>query len=63
MAVQHIPWISPDQYLDQEELSPTRQIYSAGVVTAVAGGSLAHGVLAMNLGAELRAVLRGAFED
>jgi Uma2 family endonuclease len=59
MAVRHIPWISPDQYLDQEEMSSTRHMYCAGVVTAMAGGSLAHGMLAMNLGAELRAALRG----
>jgi Uma2 family endonuclease len=59
MALQHVPWISPDEYLDQEELSPTRHMYFAGVVTAMAGGSLNHGLLAMNLGAELRAALRG----
>src|ERR1035438_1411952 len=59
MAVGHIPWISPDQYLDQEEMSSTRHMYCAGAVTAMLGGSLAHGMLAMNLGAELRAALRG----
>jgi Uma2 family endonuclease len=59
MAVRHIPWISPDEYLDQEQMSSTRHMYCAGVVTAMAGGSLAHGMLAMNLGAELRAALRG----
>jgi hypothetical protein len=40
MAVHHVPWISPDDYLDQEELSPTRHMYCGGVVTAMAGGSL-----------------------
>ena len=50
MAVRHIPWISPAQYLDQEEMSSTRHMYCTGVVTAMAGGSLAHGMLAMNLG-------------
>src|ERR1035437_4030234 len=59
MAVRHIPWISPEEYLDQEQVSSTRHMYCAGVVTARAGGSLAHGMLAMNLGAELRAALRG----
>ena len=59
MAVRHIPWISPDEYLDQEQMSSTRHMYCAGVVTAMAGGSLSHGMLAMNLGAELRAALRG----
>src|SRR5437868_6832472 len=59
MPVRDIPWVSPDQYLDQEELSATRHMYSDGVVTARPGESLAHGMLAMNLGAELRAALRG----
>jgi len=59
MAVQHIPWISPDEYLNQEELASTRHMYFDGVVTAMAGGSLAHGALAMNLGAGLHAALRG----
>ena len=38
MPVRHIPWISPDEYLDQEETSSTRHMYRAGVVTAMAGG-------------------------
>jgi len=59
MAVRHIPWISPDQYLDQEELAPIRRVYFAGVVTAMADGSVAHALLAMNLGAGLHAALRG----
>src|SRR5450759_2674629 len=59
MPVRHIPWISPDEYLDQEETSSTRHMYRTGVVTAMAGGSLVHGMLAVNLGAELRAALRG----
>ena len=54
-----MPLISPDDYLDREELSSTRHMYCGGVVTDMAGGSLAHGLLAMNLGAELRAALRG----
>jgi hypothetical protein len=36
MPVRHIPRISPDEYLDQEEMSPTRHMYCAGVVTAIA---------------------------
>ena len=59
MPARHIPWISPDEYLDQEQMSSTRHMYCAGVVTAMAGGSLAHGMLAMNPGSELRAALRG----
>ena len=59
MAAQQIPWISPEEYLRQEEASSTRHIYCAGVITAMAGGSLDHGTLAMNLGGELRSGLRG----
>ncbi len=59
MAAQHTPWITPDEYLDQETLASTRHNYHRGVVTAMAGGSVPHATIAMNLGAELRAGLRG----
>jgi len=58
LAVRHIPWISADEFLDQEELSKMKHTYYAGVVTAMAGGTFEHGLLAMNLGSELRAALR-----
>ena len=35
-----------------------KHTYYAGVVTAMAGGTFEHGLLAMNLGSELRAALR-----
>jgi hypothetical protein len=38
MAVRQIPWISPDEYLDEEEMSPTRHMYCAGMVAGMAGG-------------------------
>jgi len=38
MAVQHIPWISPDKYLDQEMRSETKHAYYSGVIMAMAGG-------------------------
>jgi len=59
MAAQQFPLISVADYLDQEELSPTKHWYYAGVVTAMAGGSPGHAFLAMNLGGELRSALRG----
>ena len=55
----HIPWVSPDEFLDQEALSDTRHMYYAGVVTAMAGGSLPHATLAGNLLTELNVALRG----
>lgn len=59
MAAQHVPWISPDEFLEHEEASRTKHSYAAGIVTAMAGGSSEHAVLAMNLGSELRSALRG----
>ena len=59
MAAPNIPWVSPDEYLDQEEVSPTKHMYHAGLVTAMAGGSYEHGRLAGNLIGELFSALRG----
>ncbi len=59
MAAPHLPWISPDEFLEQEELSETKHMYYAGTVTAMAGGTFEHGILAMNIGGELRTALRG----
>jgi len=59
MVVRHIPWISPEEYLDQEAVSDTRHMYYAGLVTAMAGGSVAHGTIAMNLGVALHGATRG----
>lgn len=59
MAARHIPWVSPEEYLDQEALSDTKHSYYAGTVLAMAGGLYTHGRLAGNLLAELYAALRG----
>jgi len=59
MAAQHFPLTSVADYLDHEELSPTKHWYYAGLVTAMAEGSPGHAFLAMNLGGELRNGLRG----
>ncbi len=59
MAAPNIPWISPDEYLDEEAGSPSKHMYYAGLVTAMAGGSLAHGTIAGNLLGILYAGLRG----
>jgi Uma2 family endonuclease len=59
MAAPNIPWISPEEYLTLEEASPTRHMYCDGLITAMAGGSLSHALLASNLIAALHAGLRG----
>jgi Uma2 family endonuclease len=59
MAARDIPFLSVDEFLDAEELAETKHMYYAGVVTAMAGGSFEHALLAMNLGTQLNNALRG----
>ena len=59
MAARHIPWITPEEYLDREAVSKSKHMYHAGLVTAMAGGSLAHWILAGNLITALNNGLRG----
>jgi Uma2 family endonuclease len=59
MAVRHIPWISPAEYLDGEAIAENRHMYLAGEVTAMAGGTVAHNTIAGNLMGQLYAGLRG----
>jgi len=59
MAARNVPWISPDEFLDQEERSATKHCFYAGTVTAMAGGSPGHAFLAANLIRDLGVALRG----
>jgi Uma2 family endonuclease len=59
MAAPHLPWISPDEFLEQEELSETKHMYYAGLVTAMAGGTVEHSRLSTNLIGRLFAALLG----
>lgn len=59
MVARVVPWVSPDEYLKLEAQAETKHIYFDGVITAMAGGTVAHGILAMNFGSELRSGLRG----
>ena len=38
MAARHIPWITPEEYLDREALSEIKHMFYAGLVTAMARG-------------------------
>jgi len=49
-----------EEYLTLEESSSVRHEFLAGEIYALAGGSPAHAVLAMAVGAALIALLRGA---
>ena len=59
MPAQHLPWISPDEFLDAEVMSEAKHFYHGGMITAMAGGSFEHGRLAGNLTGLLFAALRG----
>ena len=59
MAAPNIPWISASAFLDEEEMSKTKHWYYGGVVTAMAGGSFEHALLAANLIRDLGVALRG----
>jgi Uma2 family endonuclease len=51
--------MSPQEYFDWEAKQELRHEYFEGDVFAMAGGSIAHGRLGLNLGAMLKAGLRG----
>ncbi len=51
--------LSVEDYLAGEEVSEVRHEYMAGEVYAMTGASRVHGLIALNLGAFLRPLLRG----
>jgi Uma2 family endonuclease len=52
-------YTTPEEFLAAERVSGIKHEYLAGVVYAMAGGSLNHSLIAMNIGGELRAQLKG----
>src|SRR5438067_1155786 len=58
-ALRETLWISPEEYLEGELISPIRHEYVGGTVHAMSGGSLAHNVITGNIFTELRQHLRG----
>ncbi len=52
-------WVSPEEYLAAELLSPEKHEYVGGEVYAIAGANRQHNVLAMNLSVEVGSRLRG----
>ena len=59
MAAPDPPWISVEEFLQQEERSETKHMYFAGLVTEREGATVEHAMLAMNLCGELYLALRG----
>lgn len=53
-------WVSPEEYLAAEELSPSKHEYVGGEVYAMAGANRQHNVLSANLMVEVGARLRGS---
>src|SRR5260370_36574266 len=58
MSAQPLPRLSPEEYLVIERAADIRSEYYEGIMYAMAGGSYIHGVIILNLGAELRSALR-----
>ena len=53
-------YISPEDYLEGEKISPIKHEYIRGEVYAMAGASKAHGIIALNLATRLKNHLRGS---
>ncbi|MBM5571791.1 MULTISPECIES: Uma2 family endonuclease [Deefgea] len=60
MALTQSDFVSPEQYLAEEELRQERHEYYDGLVYAMTGGTLAHNILAMNLLVRLMPHLQGS---
>jgi Uma2 family endonuclease len=58
MAAQPQPRLTPQQYLELERAAETRHEYYNGRMYAMAGGSLRHALITLNLAGELRAALK-----
>lgn len=59
VALEHGWWISPEEYLQGEELAETKHEYVGGVVYAMAGAKNRHNQIARNILGELYGMLRG----
>lgn len=62
MALEHISFMSVEEYLELEERNPdTRYEYFDGYVYMMSGGTANHAIIAGNIHAILRNLLRGSF--
>jgi len=50
--------LSPEAYLELERQSDTKSEYIAGEIFAMSGGSPAHNLISMNIGASLHSQLK-----
>lgn len=59
MSANPVPRLTPEQYLEIERKAEFKSEYYGGEMYAMSGGTYPHGVIILNLGAELRAALKG----
>jgi Uma2 family endonuclease len=59
VALEHEWWVSPEEYLDGEELAQTKHEYVGGMVYAMAGARNRHNQIAVNALLEVGGQLRG----
>jgi Uma2 family endonuclease len=57
MSAHAIPFLTPEQYLDVERKAEFKSEYYAGRMFAMAGGTLAHALIPMNIAAQVREAL------
>ncbi len=53
-------YISPEDYLEGEKISPIKHEYIRGEVYGMAGASKAHGIIALNFATRLKNHLKGS---
>jgi Uma2 family endonuclease len=58
MSAQALPKITPEQYLEAERAAEFKSEYYGGQMYAMAGGTYPHATIILNLGAELRQMLK-----
>jgi Uma2 family endonuclease len=58
MSAQALPKITPEQYLEAERAAEFKSEYYGGQMYAMAGGTYPHATIILNLGGELRQMLK-----
>jgi Uma2 family endonuclease len=53
-------YVSPEDYLEGEKISPVKHEYIRGETYAMAGATKAHGIISLNLATQLKNHLRGS---
>ena len=59
MSHNSVAYVSPEEYLERERIAETKHEYINGEIVAMAGGSLAHSLIAANIITALNNRIRG----